>query len=158
MYLRELQKWQQLLILYINIVTFWCSFWESQMYSNNYQVFNSTSNGYNCMHTYACMLTFCGTAIIYYIIVNSACAFIKSTNMIYQTLPTKPNLSESLFPTSECLFPTKVLCKPTCCQYSNMSRAHFDPKAFEVSITNTVSNIYRNINKLLPNTIKYFTR
>ena len=36
--------------------------------------------------------------------------------------------------------------------------AHFDPKAFEVSITNIVSNIYRNINKFLPNTIKYFTR
>ena len=32
------------------------------------------------------------------------------------------------------------------------------PKAFEVSIASTVSNIYRNINKFLPNTIKYFTR
>ena len=52
------------------------------------------------------------------------------------------------------------LCIPRCClQYkSNMPRAHFDPKAVEVSIRNIVSNIYRNINKFLPNTIKYFTR
>ena len=53
------------------------------MYSNNYQVLNSAGNGYNCIHTYARMLTFCVTAIIYYIILNSAYAFIKSTNMIY---------------------------------------------------------------------------
>ena len=39
-----------------------------------------------------------------------------------------------------------------------MPRAHFDPKAFEVSTINKVSNIYRNVNKFLPNTIKYFTR
>ena len=35
------------------------------------------------IHTYAGMLTFCATAIIYYIIINSSYAFIKSTNMIY---------------------------------------------------------------------------
>ena len=38
------------------------------------------------------------------------------------------------------------------------ARAHFNRKAFEVSVTNIVSNIYRNINKFLPNTIIYFTR
>ena len=31
--LREWQRWQQLLILYINIVTLWCYSWESRMYS-----------------------------------------------------------------------------------------------------------------------------
>ena len=81
--LREWQKWQQLLILYINIVTLWCYSWESRMYSNNYQAMNSAGNVYNCIHTYARMLTFCVTAIIYYIIIYSAYAFIKSTNMIY---------------------------------------------------------------------------
>ena len=40
----------------------------------------------------------------------------------------------------------------------NMPRAHFDRKAYEVSITNKVSNIYININKFLPNTIIYVTR
>ena len=35
----------------------------------------------------------------------------------------------------------------------NVPRAHFNPNAFEVSITNIVSNIYRNVNKFLPNTI-----
>ena len=34
----------------------------------------------------------------------------------------------------------------------NVPREHFNPKAFEVSITNIVSNIYRNINKFLPDT------
>ena len=56
-----------------------------------------------------------------------------------------------------------------CCQQylSNIPRAYFNPKAFELSIsvqlkfaiaTNIVSNIYRTINKFLPNTIIYFTR
>ena len=31
-----------------------------------------------------------------------------------------------------------------------MPRAHFNPKAFEVSITNSVSNISRNVNNFLP--------
>ena len=53
------------------------------MYSNNYQALNSAGNGYNCTHKYARMLTFCVTAIIYYIIMNSAYVFIKSANMIY---------------------------------------------------------------------------
>ena len=39
-----------------------------------------------------------------------------------------------------------------------MPMVHFDQKDFEVSITNIVSNIYRNINKFLPNIIIYFTR
>ena len=82
-YLREWQKWQQLLIQYINIVTLLYHSCESRMYSNNYQALNSAGNGYNCIHTYARMLTFCVTAIIYYIIINSSYAFIKSTNMIY---------------------------------------------------------------------------
>ena len=47
-----------------------------------------------------------------------------------------------------------------CClqyiKYAKLPRAHFDPKAFAVSITNIVSNIYRNINKFFPNTIIYF--
>ena len=59
------------------------------MYSNNYQALNSAGNGYNCIHTYARMLTFGVTAIIYYIIINSAYAFIKSTNMIFTTVYTK---------------------------------------------------------------------
>ena len=33
------------------------------------------------------------------------------------------------------------------------AKANFNPNAFEVSITNIVSNIYRNVNKFLPNTI-----
>ena len=41
-----------------------------------------------------------------------------------------------------------------CClqyiKYAKLLRAHFDPNAFEVSITNIVSNIYRNINKSFP--------
>ena len=82
-YLREWQKWQQLLIVYINIVTVWCYSWESQMYSNNYQALNIAGNSYSCIHTCARMLTFCVTAIIYYIIINLSHAFIKSTNMIY---------------------------------------------------------------------------
>ena len=49
------------------------------MYSNNFQALNSEGNGYICIHTYARMLIFCVTAIIYYIIINSAYAFIKST-------------------------------------------------------------------------------
>ena len=53
------------------------------MYSNNYQALNSAGNGYNCLHMYTRMLTFCVTAIIYYIIINSAYAFIKMKNMIY---------------------------------------------------------------------------
>ena len=53
------------------------------MYSNNYQALNSAGNGYNCVLTYVRILTFCVTAIIYYIIVNLAYAFIKSKNMIY---------------------------------------------------------------------------
>ena len=36
------------------------------MYSNNYEVLNLAGDGYNCIHTYKCMLTFCVTAIIYY--------------------------------------------------------------------------------------------
>ena len=35
------------------------------------------------MHTYARMLTFCVTEIIYYININLVYAFIESTNMIY---------------------------------------------------------------------------
>ena len=140
MYLREWQKWQELLVLYINIITFWCYSWESRMHSNNYQVLHSAGNGCNYIHMYARMLTFCVTAIIYYIIINSAYAFIKSTNMII----------------------ISQLCIPRCClqYYSNMPRAHFDPKAFEMPRIkfNIVSYIYGNINKFLPNTIKYFTR
>ena len=55
---------------------------ESRMNSNNYQSLNSAGNGYNCIHKYARMLTFCVTTIIYYII-YSAYAFLKSTIMIY---------------------------------------------------------------------------
>ena len=51
------------------------------MYYNNYQVLSSARNGYNCMHTYARMLTFRVTAIIH--IINSEYAFIKRANMIY---------------------------------------------------------------------------
>ena len=80
--LREWQKWQQLFILYISIVTLWCYSYKSWIYSNNYQSLNSAGNGYNCIHMYAYMLTFCVTAIYY--IINSAYAFFKSTNMIYQ--------------------------------------------------------------------------
>ena len=79
----EWQKWWQLLILYINIVTLWYYPWENQMYSNDFQALNSAGNGYNCIHTYSCMLIFCVAAIIYYIIVNLAYAFMKSTNAIY---------------------------------------------------------------------------
>ena len=71
-------------IIIINIVTLWYFSWEIRMYSNNYQNLNSAGNRCNCIHTYARMLTFCGSAIIYYIIINSAYAFIKSTNMIYR--------------------------------------------------------------------------
>ena len=42
--LREWQKWQQLLILYINIVTLWCYSWESRIYSNNYIALTSMGN------------------------------------------------------------------------------------------------------------------
>ena len=42
--LREWQKLQQLLILYINIGTLWCYSWENWMYSNNYQALNSAGN------------------------------------------------------------------------------------------------------------------
>ena len=120
----------------VNMVTLWCYSWESRMYYNKYQALNSAGKGYNCIHTYAWMLTFCVTAIIYYIIINSAYAPIKSTNMIYHN----------------CVY-------QGCLKYqSNMPRAHFDPKAFEVSITNIISNVKKNINKFLPNTIIYFTR
>ena len=70
------------IILYINTVPLWCYSWESRMYSNDHQALNSAGNGYNCIHTYARMLTFCVTGIIYNII-NMAYTFIKSTNMIY---------------------------------------------------------------------------
>ena len=63
--LREWPKWQQLLMQYINIVTLWCYSWESRMHSNNYEALNSTRNGYNSIHTYACILIFCVTTIIY---------------------------------------------------------------------------------------------
>ena len=53
--LREWQKWQQLLILYTNIVTLWCYPRENRMYSINSQASNSAENGYNCIHTYARM-------------------------------------------------------------------------------------------------------
>ena len=36
---------------------------------------------------------------------------------------------------------------------NQICKAHFNPKAFEVSITNIVSNIYKNVNKFFPNTI-----
>ena len=81
--LREWQKWRQLLTLCINLVTLWCYPRESRMYFNKYQTLNSAGNDNNFIHSYACMLTFCVTAIIYYIILNSAYAFIKSTNLIY---------------------------------------------------------------------------
>ena len=42
--LREWQKLQQVLILYVNIVTLWCYSWESRKYSNNYQALNSAGN------------------------------------------------------------------------------------------------------------------
>ena len=58
--------------VYINIVTLWSYSWESQIYSNNYEALNSGGNCYNCIHTYARMLTFCVTEIICYIIINSA--------------------------------------------------------------------------------------
>ena len=57
--------------------------WKSRMYSHNYHTVNSVGDGHNCIHTYTRMLTFCATAIIYYNIINSSYAFIKSTNMIY---------------------------------------------------------------------------
>ena len=44
---------------------------------------NSAGDGYNCIHTCVRILTFCVTAIIYYMIINSAYALIKSTNMIH---------------------------------------------------------------------------
>ena len=53
------------------------------MYSHDYHALNSVGDSYNCIHTFACMLTFCATSIIYYIIINLAYAFIKSTNMMY---------------------------------------------------------------------------
>ena len=37
---------------------------------------------YNCTHTYARILTYCVTAIIYHIIVNAANACIKSSYII----------------------------------------------------------------------------
>ena len=40
-----------------------------------------TGNSHNCIHTYARMLTFCVTAIMYYIIINLPYAFIRRTNM-----------------------------------------------------------------------------
>ena len=104
------------------------------MYSNNYQVLNSTGNGYNCIHTYARMLTFCVPAIIYYIIINSSYAFIKSTNMIYHN----------------CVYHGAVYNINQICQWCILI-----PKTLK-SKTNIVSNIYRNINKLLPNSINYF--
>ena len=128
------------IILYINIVTLWCYSWESRMYSNNYQAFNSARNGYNCIHTYARMLTFCVTEIMYYIIINSSYAFIKSTNMIYhncvcQVLPAVYKI------------------------YQITNGTFWSRSLWSVyNKINIVSNIYRNINKFFPNTIIYFTR
>ena len=69
-------------ILYINIVAHWCYSWESWMYSITI-TFCAARETFKCIHTYARMLTFCVTAIIYYIIINSVYAFIKRNNMIY---------------------------------------------------------------------------
>ena len=50
---------------------------------DNYQAMNNTGNDFKCIHTCPRMLTFCVIGIIYYIIINSAYAFIKGNNMIY---------------------------------------------------------------------------
>ena len=78
----EWRKWQQLLILYINIITLMFFLRKPNVF-DNYQALNSAGNGFKYIHTYARMLTFFVAAIIYYIIINLAYAFIKSNNMIY---------------------------------------------------------------------------
>ena len=140
--MREWPKWQQLLIIYINIVSLQCYPWESQIYSNNYQALSSSGNSYNCIHTYACMLTFCVTEIIYYII-NSSHAFIKSTNMIYHN----------------CLHQGGVYNINQICQWHILIpkplKCVFMHQLKFAIITYIVSNIYRNINKFLPNKYRY---
>ena len=115
------------------------------MYSNNYQVLNSAGDDYNCIHTYERMLTFCVTEIIYYIIINSANKFGKSTNKIYHN----------------CVYQGAVY------DINQICKAHFNPKPLKclymcqlkfAIVTYIVSNIYRTINKSLPNPIIYVTR
>ena len=144
--LKERQKRQQLLILYINTVTFRCYPWESRMYSINCQALNSAGNGYDCIHTNARMLTYCLTAIIYYIIINSAYTFIKSTNVIYHNLM----YQGAVYNINQICQEHILIPKPFKFIFLYLLKFAIVPRI--------VSNIYRNINKFLPNTIIYFTR
>ena len=98
---------------------------------DNYQALSNAGNGFNCIHTYARMLTFCVTSIIYYIIINSVYACIKSNNMIYHN----------------CVYQGAVYNINQICQ------GHILITKPLKCLTNIVSNIYRNINKFLPNTL-----
>ena len=145
---------QQLLILFINIVILWCYPWESRMYSNNYQPSfeqrgQMVTIAYTCTHQWhhARMLTFHVTAIIYYIIINLAYAFIKSTNMI---LYHNCVYQGAVYNINKTCQGHTLIPKPLKCLFLYQLK-------FAIA-TNTVSKIYRNINKFLPNTIIYFTR
>ena len=66
----------------INIVTLGCYPWESRMHYNN-SSFEQRGQRFQ-LHTHVpTHADILWTAIIYYFIINSVYAFIKSTNMIY---------------------------------------------------------------------------
>ena len=139
----EWQTWRQLLMLYINIVTLRYYHWENRMYSNNFQALNSSDNGYNCIHTYARIVTFSVAAIIYYAIINSAYAFIKTTNTIYHNCVYQGDV----YYINQICQRHILITKPLKCLLLYQLK-------FAI-VTNIVSIIYRNINKFLPNTIIY---
>ena len=76
-------------------------------------------NGYNRTHTYVRMLTFCITALIYYIIINLAYAFMKNT---YITTVYTKVLSTILIKyakgTLKCVFMYQLLKFGSCNKYS----------------------------------------
>ena len=111
----------------------------------NYSALNSTGNSYNYMHTQVRMLTVCVTAIIYYIIIYSVYAFIKSTNMIYHNC----GYQGDVYYFNQICLGHILLQKPLKSLLLYLKFA---------IVTNMASNNYSNINRFLLNNIIYFPR
>ena len=134
--MKEWHKLPRLWILYINILTHRSYPWESRSVFQNYQTLNSAGNGCNFTHKHVCT---------YADILNN------SNNLLYDYKFCKSIYQKYIY--HNCVYNINQICqehifipKPLKCQfmYTNYS-------------LRLVSNIYRTINKFLPNTIIDFT-
>ena len=126
--LREWQKCPRLLIVYINILTHRHFLEKAECIPITTILWIARKT---VIITYARVLTFCNSNNLLYQYKFVICIYQKYHYDISQLCITR-----------------------WCLLYlSNVPRSHFNPNAFEVSITNTVWNIYRNANKFLPKTI-----